>query len=98
APIALIDYERRPYYSKFDPNFRITFDEKLTTNKTRSLFPAHQGAPRRILAGHTILEIKFRHHLPSWFHRVIQSYGLRRVSISKICAGMETLGIDYDEN
>lgn len=98
SPIALIDYERRPYFSKYDPNFRITFDEGLIATETKSLFPIHHGSPKRILAGYTILEIKFRHHLPSWFHRVIQSYELRRVPISKICAGMETLGLDIDEN
>ena len=37
------------------------------------------------------MEVKFRYHIPSWFHRIIQSYELRRVSISKICAAMETL-------
>ena len=97
-PVALIDYQRRPYLSKYDPLFRLTFDECLTATHTASLFPTHVATPKQVVAGFTILEVKFRHHLPSWFHRVIQTHELRRISISKIVAGMETLGLAYDEH
>ena len=96
-PIVLIDYKRRPYVSKYDPTFRLTFDEALSAQSAGCLFPNAERSPRKILAGYTVLEVKFRHHLPSWFHRIIQSYELQRVSISKICAGMEVLGLAYDE-
>ena len=96
-PVALIDYERRPYLSKYDPAFRLTFDECLTATHTTSLFPDSGVTPKQVVAGFTILEVKFRHHLPSWFHRVIQTHELRRISISKIVSGMETLGLAYDE-
>ena len=91
-PIALIDYFRRPYVSKYDPEFRLTFDEQLAATKTSTLFPP-PGRSRKILQGYTVLEVKFRYHLPSWFHRLIQSYELRRISISKICSGVEVLGL-----
>jgi hypothetical protein len=98
-PVALIDYMRRPYISKFDPSFRITFDEELKVSQTQSLFPGASGsAAKKILPGYTILEVKFRHHMPSWFHRVIQAHELQRISISKICSGMEVLGLAIDEN
>ncbi|MCZ6620140.1 MAG: polyphosphate polymerase domain-containing protein [Gammaproteobacteria bacterium] len=96
-PVALIDYQRRPYVSKYDPTFRLTFDEQLSARHTDRVFPGATISARKILAGYTVLEVKFRHHLPSWFHRIIQSYELQRVSISKICAGMEILGLAYDE-
>lgn len=96
-PVALIDYQRRPYVSKYDPNFRITFDDELSATKTTSLFPGRDVAPRRVLAGHTVIEVKFRHHLPAWFHQVIQAHELRRISISKIVSGMETLNMAHDE-
>ncbi len=96
-PVALIDYQRRPYLSKYDPTFRLTFDEALSARNTDCVFPSASSSARKILAGYTVLEVKFRHHLPSWFHRIIQSYELQRVSISKICAGMEVLGLAYDE-
>ena len=97
-PVALIDYQRRPYLSKYDPLFRLTFDECLTATHTTSLFPTRVATPKQVVAGFTILEVKFRHHLPSWFHRVIQTHELRRISISKIVSGMETLGLAYDEH
>lgn len=98
SPVALIDYRRRPYISKYDPSFRVTFDEQLMATQTECLFPGSLQSAKNIMAGYTVLEVKFRHHLPSWFHRVIQTHELRRVSISKICAGMEKLGIAFDEN
>ncbi|MBT5626546.1 MAG: polyphosphate polymerase domain-containing protein [Proteobacteria bacterium] len=97
-PIALIDYQRRPYISKYDPSFRITFDEQLRAIKAMGLFPGAASAPRRVLAGCTVVEVKFRHHLPAWFHQVIQAHELRRVSISKIVSGMEVLDMAYDEH
>jgi hypothetical protein len=97
TPVALIDYSRRPYYSKYDHNFRVTFDEGLKGTRTSKIFPANDFPSRNILSGHTILEVKFSHQIPSWFHKIIQTHELRRVSISKICAGMETLGIASDD-
>ncbi len=93
-PVALIDYQRRPYISKYDSSFRLTFDEDLTATKTDKLFPTNTNTDsRKILPGYTVLEVKFRHHMPSWFHRVIQTHELKRISISKICSGMRTLDL-----
>lgn len=90
-PVALIDYRRRPYVSKFDPEFRLTFDDRLQCTSTDSLFPSLAATSRQGLPGYTIMEVKFRFHLPSWFHRIIQSYELSRTSISKICRGLDVL-------
>ena len=27
--------------------------------------------------------------MPKWFHRIVQTYNLRRLSVSKFCVGME---------
>ena len=95
-PVALIDYHRRPYVSRFDSEFRLTFDEQLQATETQCLFPGSAPRCRKILPGYTVMEVKFRHQMPSWFHRIIQSFELRRVSISKICAGLEALEIVED--
>ena len=97
-PVALIDYERRPYFSKYDHNFRLTFDDHLRALATNTLFPNKNVTPKDILSGYTVLEMKFKHQTPSWFHRLIQTHELQKVSLSKICAGMEVLGIEYDES
>ena len=97
APVALIDYVRRPFISKFDPEFRLTIDEHVQATRTDSLFTngSTPGA-RRIVPGQAIMEVKFRYHMPSWFHRIIQAYQLRRRSISKICEGMQVLEMAVD--
>ncbi len=95
-PNVLVDYFRRPYISKYDPEFRLTFDEKLRSTATCGLFPRPIDRSRRMLRGYTVMEVKFRHHLPSWFHRLIQCYELRRQSVSKVCLGTETLELAVD--
>ena len=95
-PVVLVDYERRPYVSRFDPDFRLTFDCNLETTATDTLFPGPRVRMRKMLPGYTVMEVKFRHHVPSWFHRIIQAYELRRVSISKICTGTQVLGLQLD--
>ncbi|MCA8977015.1 MAG: polyphosphate polymerase domain-containing protein [Planctomycetes bacterium] len=95
-PIVLIDYVRRPYISKFDPEFRLTFDAGLTATETDTVFPDQTARRRDVMCGYTVMEVKFRHHVPSWFHRILQAYELRRRSVSKICAGTEALGLARD--
>lgn len=98
APIALIDYRRRPYYSRFDPGFRLTFDEDISVTRADSIFDGSLGCERKVLAGYTVLEIKFQHHLPAWFHSIIQAHEMCRLPISKICEGMQVLGMAHDES
>ena len=88
-PVVLIDYLRRPYISKYDPEFRLTFDEKITGSRYPGLYPGPAERAESILPGYTIMEVKFKYHMPAWFHRIIQSFELRRQSISKMCKGVE---------
>jgi hypothetical protein len=88
-PKVLVDYVRRPYTSEFDMNFRVTFDDRLTSTAVGELFVGRDQSWRRNLPGYTILEVKFHRRIPAWFHRILQANNLRRVSISKFCKGME---------
>ena len=92
-PVVLVDYRRRPYISKYDPEFRLTFDDSLRGTHTRSLDPDGNARSRDVLPGYTILEVKFRFHMPKWFHRLIQTMELRRVSVSKYCKCAEALDL-----
>ena len=92
-PVVLVDYQRRPYISKYDPEFRLTFDDTLRGTFTRSLDPGPEALTMSVLPGYTILEVKFRFHMPKWFHRLIQSMELRRLSISKYCKCCQALGV-----
>lgn len=88
-PIMLIDYQRRALISKYDYEFRITFDGELYETQTSELFPKDNIYKRKLLDGFTIMEVKFRKHIPPWFHRIMIKYELNRISISKYCTGME---------
>lgn len=89
-PVMLIDYQRRAYQSKYDYEFRITFDGELFGTRTEQLFPEDNCYKRRLIDGYTIMEVKFRKHVPPWFHRIMIKYQLNRLSISKYCTGMES--------
>ncbi len=95
-PVALIDYMRRPYISKYDHEFRVTFDEKLMATKSDELFPDNKAVGKLLLPGYTVMEVKFGYKVPAWFHKIIQSYELKRVPLSKICEGMKRLHIAID--
>lgn len=96
-PKVLVDYRRRPYTSAFDVNFRVTFDDGLMACEADEpyLF-TKSGAWMHFDSGYTILEVKFFRRIPPWFHRIIQAYGLRRLSISKFARGMEVCGFAED--
>ena len=89
-PIMLIDYQRRAFQSKYDYEFRITFDGELYGTQTNQLFPSDTLYRRKLIDGYTIMEVKFRKHVPPWFHRIMIKYQLNRLSISKYCTGMES--------
>ena len=74
-----------------------TFDSHITALKTNTLYPGTDSQPfRECLAGYTVLEVKFERSMPPWFHRIIQNYNLRRLSISKFVIGMEQCGMGED--
>ncbi len=88
-PVMLVDYLRRPYVSRFSPDFRLTFDDHLYGTSTDCLYPDDRRRRRALLRGYTVMEVKFTAHIPRWFHRIIRSYQLTRVSVSKVCRGIE---------
>ena len=89
-PLVLTDYHRSPYVSNYDRNFRVTFDKNLNIKKTDKLYENKNSFARNCLTGYTILEVKFDRRMPKFFHRIIQTYNLTRLSISKFCVGMES--------
>jgi len=95
-PRVLVDYIRRPYISESDVDFRVTFDQRLQVLAASDLFPADWGRAKSCVAGMTIMEVKFNRRIPAWFHRILQAYDLRRISISKFVAGMKKCEIAVD--
>ena len=88
-PKILIDYERQPFINKHGLYFRLTFDKNLSCVKLENKIEnSLLNNSIECKSGLTILEVKFERSIPLWFHRIIQSYNLRRQSISKFVLGM----------
>ena len=95
-PRVLVDYIRKPYTSNYDSNFRITFDSSIESKKSLSLFPSENFGLIKSLPGYVIMEVKFHRRIPAWFHRILQTYNLSRVSISKFVLGMASTNLATD--
>ena len=95
-PIIIINYKRLAFFSKFSDEFRLTFDSDLTAIESSEIFPKNFRSvclfPDKI-----IMELKFSHKIPVWFHKLIEKNNLTRISISKVCSGLQRLGYVYDE-
>jgi hypothetical protein len=96
SPKVLVDYQRRPYTSPFDTNFRLTFDSNLLAFASNRLFPTSAENGFNCVPGWTILEVKFHRRIPAWFHRILQAHDMSRISISKFCVAMEATGQALD--
>ncbi len=92
-PVVNISYFRRAYVSDFDMNFRVTFDRNVKAAPAQGLFSTHDKSFYSCVAGYTILEVKFSRRIPFWFLKLIQSYQLKRLSISKYCLGIDATGL-----
>ena len=93
-PKILVDYLRKPLVNKYGLYFRLTFDSNLIVAKSRSLFENNSfHNNKKYKPGTTILEVKFERSMPAWFHRVVQTFNLRRQSISKYVLGVCACGV-----
>jgi len=95
-PQVLVDYIRKPFTSNYDSNFRITFDSSIKSKESQSLFPQENFRIIQSLPGYVIMEVKFHRRIPAWFHRILQTYNLSRVSISKFVLGMASTNLATD--
>ena len=89
-PKIIIDYDRKPLISDYDSFFRISIDYNLVARNI------NMDKKIDCLVDHKIMEVKFFRRIPLWFHRIIQKYNLRRVSVSKFVVGMKLMGYAVD--
>ncbi len=95
SPKVLIDYNRLPLLSKNGLYFRLTFDSDIRACISNDIFK-NQYNWRTCIPGNDILEVKFDFTIPPWFHRIIQSYQLKRISVSKFVLGLEATNLAHD--
>ena len=95
SPNVIIEYDRKPFINNTGLYFRLTFDCNIRSCKSESLF-LNNNQWKKCVAGYDILEVKFDTTIPAWFQKIIQSYELNRLSISKYVLGLEATGLAED--
>jgi hypothetical protein len=95
SPNVIIDYDRGPYINNTGIYFRLTFDSNLRACISDVLFRKNYNW-KRCIDGYEILEVKFDRTIPAWFQKIIQSFELKRVSVSKYVLGLEATGLAED--
>jgi len=94
-PKVLIDYNRLPLINKNGLYFRLTFDSNIKACSSNNIFNS-TNSWKACIPGNDILEVKFDFTIPPWFHRIIQSYQLKRISVSKFVLGIEASNLAHD--
>lgn len=91
-PQVVVEYSRRPYVGRRDYRFRVTFDGDLRAARGPDLDRGSRPT-LAFLRDQSVLEIKFESSLPVWFQRLLGTYELQRISISKYCRAAEALTV-----
>lgn len=88
-PAIIVRYERAPLISRRFSDLRITFDSNIEACQSNDLGYTRFMVP--VAQGKTIMEVKFTHLLPYWFHSLIEQFGLVRQTFSKYANGVEAV-------
>ena len=88
-PKILVSYKRKPFFSKINPNFRVTFDYDM------EFAPADRAdydlEYTKMNEDFVVMEVKFNGSVPKWFHNILNMYKLDRKDSCKYCFGIDTL-------
>lgn len=91
-PKVFVSYTRKPFFSKFSRDFRVTFDSQIIASKVETYcntsLQAKEYVP--IHPEDIVMEVKFRTKIPRWFHRIIDEYKLKKSPFSKYCEAVKT--------
>jgi len=87
-PQVLTDYQREGYEDRSRKGIRATFDHRVRSAHSKTLFPEkvffRQHHPHGV-----VFEIKCRHHQPYWLRNLVRDYGLKLVANSKFTQGIQ---------
>ena len=91
APAVMLSYQREAFYGKNDPEFRVTFDEKiLWRDYDLSLCSGIYGNPI-LPPGKTLMEVKTSGSIPLWFTEVLTKNHIYKTSFSKYGTAYRTI-------
>ncbi len=87
-PLVLIEYLREGFEDRARGDLRITFDHRVRSAHSASLFPEGPVFFRTHHPLGIVLEIKGRHDPPAWLRRLVRVQGLELIANSKFTQGI----------
>ncbi len=83
SPKRYIAYDRVAYYGKENPEFRVTFDEKIRSRSTNLTLYSDEDTEELLEPGYRLMEVKVDGAIPLWFVRLLTKYEVYSISFSK---------------
>ena len=91
APAVMLSYEREAYYGIEDPEFRVTFDDKiLWRDYDLSLCSGIYGTPL-LPPDKILMEVKTAGAIPLWFTEILTQNHIYKTSFSKYGTAYRTI-------
>ena len=82
-PRQYISYQRAAFFGKDDPEFRLTFDRKITARRYDLTLAKESYGSQLILPDQRLMEIKGPGSLPLWMSQALSELEIRKLSFSK---------------
>lgn len=83
APRVYLSYDRCAYFSKTDPNLRVTFDRHIRWRDTDLSLKSKPEGIDLLDRGYSLMEIKTAAGLPLWIIDILNKGNMRKASFSK---------------
>jgi hypothetical protein len=85
----IVSYKRRPFLSKLEKTFRLTFDTNVMVRNYNLNLNYGGGSKYIIPRGICIMEVKFNNYIPKWAIKILQNNNCLQYKISKFASGVE---------
>ena len=82
-PACVVSYKRRPFLSKLEKTFRLTFDTNVMVRNYNLDLNFGGGSKYVIPRGICIMEVKFNNYIPNWAIKILQNNNCLQYKISK---------------
>ena len=83
APMVYLSYDRCAYFSKTDPNLRLTFDRHIRWRNTDMRLTSTPGGIDLLDRGYSLMEIKTATALPLWMVEILNKGDMKKAHFSK---------------
>ena len=82
-PSMYLSYDRVAWFSKYDKNLRVTFDQDIAFRNWDMHLSSAPGGRQLLNPGESVMEIKVAGAMPLWLVDILNSTGVQKTSFSK---------------